>query len=124
LRPGFTAEDLVNALNMNVINFHSGSAQIPQESMPMLEQSAAAIKSAPAGTVLEIGGYTDNAGNPAANQKLSQQRADAVRRLLISKGVNSNSLVAKGYGGSNPIASNDMEEGRFKNRRIEFKVLK
>jgi OmpA-OmpF porin, OOP family len=124
LRPGFTAEDLVNALNMNVINFRSGSSQIPRESMPVLEQSASAIKSAPAGTKLEVGGYTDNAGNPAANQKLSQQRADSVRRFLVDKGVNSDSLVAKGYGGSNPIASNDTEEGRFKNRRIEFKVLK
>src|SRR5262249_29699206 len=116
--------DLVNALNMNVINFPSGSAQIPRESMPVLEQSASAIKSAPAGTKLEVGGFTDNAGNPAANQRLSQQRADSVRRFLIGKGVNSDSLVAKGYGGSNPIDSNDTEEGRFKNRRIEYKVLK
>jgi outer membrane protein OmpA-like peptidoglycan-associated protein len=124
LRPGFTAEDLVNALNMNIINFRSGSSQIPRDSMPVLEQSASAIKSAPAGTVLEVGGFTDNAGNPAANQKLSQQRADSVRNFLINKGVNSDSLVAKGYGGGNPIASNDTEEGRFKNRRIEYKVLK
>jgi OmpA-OmpF porin, OOP family len=124
LRPGFTAEDLVNALNMNIINFRSGSSQIPRESMSVLQQSASAIKSAPAGTVLEVGGYTDNAGNPAANQKLSQQRADSVRRFLMDKGVNSDSLVAKGYGGSNPIASNDTEEGRFRNRRIEYKVLK
>jgi outer membrane protein OmpA-like peptidoglycan-associated protein/uncharacterized protein YidB (DUF937 family) len=124
LRPGFTAEDLVNALNMNIINFRSGSSQIPRESMPVLEQSASSIKSAPAGTVLEVGGYTDNAGNPAANQKLSQQRADSVRGFLINKGVNADSLVAKGYGGSNPIASNDTEEGRFRNRRIEYKVLK
>jgi OmpA-OmpF porin, OOP family len=124
LRPGFTAEDLVNALNMNIINFRSGSSQIPRESMPVLEQSASAIKSAPSGTVLEVGGYTDNAGNPTANQKLSQQRADSVRRFLVDKGVNSDSLVAKGYGDSNPIASNDTEEGRFKNRRIQFKVLK
>jgi OmpA-OmpF porin, OOP family len=112
LRPGFTADDLVNALNMNVINFRSGGAQIPQESMPVLEQSAAAIKSAPAGTRLEVGGYADNAGNSAANQRLSQQRADSVRRFLIDKGVNADSLVAKGYGGS------------VGNRRIEYKVLK
>jgi outer membrane protein OmpA-like peptidoglycan-associated protein len=124
LRPGFTADDLVNALNMNIINFRSGSSQIPRESMPVLEQSASAIKSAPAGTKLEIGGYTDNAGNPAANQKLSQQRADSVLRFLTGKGVKSDSLVAKGYGDSNPIASNDSEEGRFRNRRIEYKVLK
>jgi outer membrane protein OmpA-like peptidoglycan-associated protein len=74
--------------------------------------------------VLEIGGYTDNVGNPTANQRISQQRADAVRRFLIEKGVSSDSLVAKGYGDSNPIASNDTEDGRFKNRRIEYKDLK
>ena len=124
LKPGFTAEDLTRALNINVINFPSGSAQIPKESMPVMEQSASAIKSAPTGTVLEIGGYTDNAGNAAANQKLSQQRADSVRRFYIDKGVNADSLVAKGYGDSNPIASNDTENGRFKNRRIEYKALK
>src|SRR5262245_4863704 len=110
LRPGFTAEDLTKALNMNVINFRSGSAEIPKESMPVLEQSASAIKSAPTGTVLEVGGYTDNVGNPAANQRLSQQRADSVRRFLIDKGVKADSLVAKGYGDSNPVANNDTEQ--------------
>src|SRR5262245_26128264 len=124
LRPGFTADDLVNALNMNVINFRSGSSQIPRESMPVLEQSASAIKSAPAGTKLEVGGYTDNVGNPVANQRISQQRADSVRRFLIDKGVKSDSLTAKGHGDSNPIASNDTEEGRFRNRRIEYKVMR
>ena len=124
LRSGFTAADLTNALNTNVINFPSGSAQIPRESMPVLEQSASAIKSAPAGTVLEVGGHTDNRGNSTANLGLSQRRADSVRRFLIDKGVKSDSLVAKGYGDSNPIASNDTDEGRFKNRRIEYKDLK
>jgi len=124
LKPGFTAEDLTKALNMNIINFPSGGSQIPKENTPVLEQSASAIKSAPTGTVLEIGGYTDNAGNSAANQKLSQQRADSVRRFYIEKGVNADSVVAKGYGDSNPIAGNDTADGRFKNRRIEYKVLK
>jgi OmpA-OmpF porin, OOP family len=124
LRPGFTADELTRALNMHIIIFPSGSSQIPRESMPLLEQSASAIKSAPSGTVLEIGGYTDNRGNPDANRRLSQQRAESVRRFLIDKGVSSDSLVAKGYGDANPIASNDTEEGRFKNRRIEYKDLK
>lgn len=124
LRPGFTAEDLTRALNVTIINFPSGSAQIPRDNMPVLEQSASAIKSAPAGTVLEIGGYTDNRGNPDANRRLSQQRADSVRRFLIDKGVSSDSLVTKGYGDSNPIASNDTEEGRFRNRRIEYKDIR
>jgi OOP family OmpA-OmpF porin len=87
----------------------------------MLEQAAQALKSAPAGTVIEIGGHTDNRGNSAANQRLSQQRAESVRHFLINKGVNANSIAAKGYGDSSPIAGNDSEEGRFRNRRIEFK---
>jgi outer membrane protein OmpA-like peptidoglycan-associated protein len=121
LKPGYTAADLTRALNTNVINFRSGSAQIPSESMVMLEQAAQALKSAPAGTVIEIGGHTDNRGNSAANQRLSQQRAESVRHFLINKGVNANSIAAKGYGDSSPIAGNDSEEGRFRNRRIEFK---
>jgi OmpA-OmpF porin, OOP family len=124
LRPGYSATDLTNALNTNVINFQSGSSQIPKDSTQMLEQAAQAIKSAPAGTVLEVGGHTDNRGNPETNMRLSQQRADSVRRFLISKGVPANSLVAKGFGDSNPIASNDTEDGRFKNRRIEFKDVR
>ncbi len=124
LKPGFTVEELTNALNKPIINFSSGSAQIPKDSMDVLEQSASAIKSAPTGTVLEIGGHTDNVGNSAANEKLSQQRADSVRRFLINQGVSSETLVAKGYGSNKPVASNDTMDGRFKNRRIEFTALR
>ncbi|MGE0130093.1 MAG: OmpA family protein [Blastocatellales bacterium] len=124
LRPGFSAEELTGALNKQIINFAPGSAQIPQESRDLLEQSASAIKSAPEGTVLQIGGHTDNTGAAAANQRLSQQRAESVRRFLVSQGVNSDELVAKGYGADKPVASNDTAEGRLKNRRIEYTVLK
>jgi outer membrane protein OmpA-like peptidoglycan-associated protein len=124
LRPGFTAEELTDALNKQIINFAPGSAQIPQESRDLLEQSASAIEAAPTGTVLEVSGHTDNTGNAAANQKLSQQRADAVRRFLVNEGVSPDALVAKGHGADKPMASNDTEEGRFKNRRIEYTVLK
>jgi OmpA-OmpF porin, OOP family len=74
--------------------------------------------------VLEIAGYTDNTGDPAANVALSQQRADAIRNALIHAGVDPSMLVAKGYGSANPIASNDLLEGRFRNRRIEYHILK
>ncbi len=124
LRPGFTAEELTDALNKQIISFAPGSAQIPQENRDLLEQSASAIEAAPTGTVLEVGGHTDNTGNAAANQKLSQQRADAVRRFLVNQGVSPDALVAKGYGADKPVASNDTEDGRFRNRRIEYTVLK
>jgi outer membrane protein OmpA-like peptidoglycan-associated protein len=74
--------------------------------------------------VIEIAGYTDNTGDAAANVSLSQQRAEAVRNELIRNGVNPAMLVAKGYGGANPVANNDLLEGRFRNRRIEYHVVK
>ena len=86
--------------------------------------AAAQIKHLAPGTVLEIAGYTDNTGDAAANITLSQQRADAVRNGLIKDGIDPAILVAKGYGSANPIASNDLLEGRFRNRRIEYQITK
>jgi len=74
------------------------------------------VKQLPKGFVLEIAGYTDHTGDPAANVTRSQQRADAVRDALIKAGVDPAMLVAKGYGRANPVASNDLLEGRFRNR--------
>jgi outer membrane protein OmpA-like peptidoglycan-associated protein/uncharacterized protein YidB (DUF937 family) len=120
LRPGYSARDLTTALNLNVINFAPGTAEIPADSMNYLNHAALAIKGAPSGTVLEIGGHTDNTGDAAANMALSQQRADAVRNYLVQQGVPANMLVSKGYGDTRPVASNDTDEGKFRNRRIEF----
>jgi outer membrane protein OmpA-like peptidoglycan-associated protein/uncharacterized protein YidB (DUF937 family) len=120
LKPGFSAADLTSALNLEIINFSTGSAQIPDSSILFLNKAADVIKTAPSTMSLEIGGHTDNVGDPAANLALSQQRADAVRNYLISRGVPSDQLVAKGYGDTKPVASNDTDEGRFQNRRIEF----
>ena len=122
LKPGFSAQDLVTALNLNVINFASGSAQIPADSTDYLNKVAAAIKLAPSGTVLEIGGHTDNTGDSASNMALSQQRAESVRAYLIQQGVDPSALVAKGYGDTRPVATNDTDEGKFHNRRIEFNL--
>lgn len=68
---------------------------------------------------LEISGHTDDAGKKAANKKLSQERADAVRDYLVSKGIEADRMRAVGYGDEKPIAPNDTSEGRQKNRRIE-----
>jgi outer membrane protein OmpA-like peptidoglycan-associated protein len=72
---------------------------------------------------VEIGGHTDNVGKPADNQRLSEQRAKAVRDYLISKGIAESSLTYKGYGESKPVASNDSEQGRAQNRRTEMKII-
>jgi outer membrane protein OmpA-like peptidoglycan-associated protein/uncharacterized protein YidB (DUF937 family) len=124
LKSGFSAQDLVSALNLDVINFASGSAEIPQGSDDFLNKAAVAMKSAPAGTMIEVGGHTDNSGDETSNFQLSQARADAVRTYLVSQGVNPAMLVTKGYGDTRPVSSNDTDEGRFRNRRIEFTVLK
>ncbi|MBR3959754.1 MAG: PD40 domain-containing protein [Bacteroidales bacterium] len=72
---------------------------------------------------IELGGHTDNVGRPEANQRLSEQRAKAVYDYLINKGIPSNRLSYKGYGETQPVATNDTNEGRRENRRTEIKVL-
>jgi OOP family OmpA-OmpF porin len=124
LPTNFSAADVTNALNLSIINFPSGAADIPATGDALLRQAADRIKQLPAGTVIEIAGYTDNTGEPAANVTLSQQRADAVRNMMIQEGVDPAMLVAKGYGGADPVASNDTDAGRFRNRRIEYRVIK
>jgi len=123
LKPGFGAQDLVSALNLSVINFGSGNAEIPQSSENFLAKAAGFMKMAPAGTVIEIGGHTDNTGDPGANLRLSQQRAEAVRSYLVSQGVEPAMLTARGYGDTKPVAANNTEEGKFRNRRIEFRAV-
>jgi OmpA-OmpF porin, OOP family len=124
LQSGFDVKDLLFALNDSVVNFASSSAEVPESMAPFLKTAAADLKQLKAGHVLEIAGYTDNTGDAALNLALSQQRAEAVREALIKYGANPDMLVAKGYGDVDPIASNDTAEGRLKNRRIEYHVVK
>ena len=125
LKPGsFSADDLVKALNLMIIHFDTGSANISADSQDILKKAAEAIKQAPAGTKIEVGGHTDNTGNAAANQTLSEARAAAVSKRLGELGVNADMLNSKGYGQDKPVADNATEEGRAQNRRIEFTVTK
>lgn len=73
---------------------------------------------------IEIAGHTDNKGSDVYNQNLSQGRSQSVVDYIISKGIDSSRLQAQGYGESKPIDTNDTEEGRANNRRVEFTVLK
>lgn len=72
---------------------------------------------------IEISGHTDNVGSDALNQKLSENRAKAVVDYLTSKGISSLRMISKGYGKTQPIATNNTEEGRALNRRTEFKII-
>jgi outer membrane protein OmpA-like peptidoglycan-associated protein/uncharacterized protein YidB (DUF937 family) len=124
LKTGFDPKDLVGILNQSIINFPATGSEVPAAATSLLQGAATQIKELKPGTVLEIAGYTDSTGDPSANVTLSQQRADAVRNVLIHAGVDPSMLVTKGYGSANPVASNDLLEGRFRNRRIEYHVLK
>jgi OOP family OmpA-OmpF porin len=124
LGSGFGVKDLLFALNDSVFSFASDSAEVPESMEPFLKTAAADLKQLKAGHVLEIAGYTDNTGDAALNLALSQKRAESVREALIKYGADPDMLVAKGYGEADPIADNNTAEGRLKNRRIEYHVVK
>ena len=115
---------MVKALNDSPINFPTGSSQVPASITRFIDSAAGDLKQLPKGSVLEIAGYTDNTGDARINLELSQKRASAVREALIKAGADPKMLVAKGYGSADPIASNDTPEGRERNRRIEYRVVK
>ncbi|MGB8855091.1 MAG: OmpA family protein [Burkholderiales bacterium] len=119
-----SGDELVKALNLAIIHFASGSAQISPDSMDIVKKAAETIKAGAAGTKLEVGGHTDSSGNPASNMKLSEARAQSVMAALVGFGVNKGMLSAKGYGDSKPVGSNDTAEGKAKNRRMEFSLVK
>lgn len=74
--------------------------------------------------VVEIAGHTDNVGNKEVNQKLSEDRANAVRNYLIKKGIVAERIVAKGYGDTQPTGDNTTDAGKQKNRRTEIRTIK
>jgi outer membrane protein OmpA-like peptidoglycan-associated protein/uncharacterized protein YidB (DUF937 family) len=121
---GVAPDAVVHALNLAIINFPTGSAEIPADSRPVLLAAATSMKAMPAGSMIEIGGHTDNTGEASANVVLSQQRADAVKTALVSDGVSASMLTTKGYGSSRPRATNESDYGRFQNRRIEYVVVR
>ncbi|NNG83036.1 OmpA family protein [Acinetobacter sp. ANC 5378] len=116
------ALDIATALNMQIINFDTGSSNIPDANKSILDQAAALIKRA-SHVQLTVKGHTDAVGNASANKALSQKRAQAVVDYLVKQGVDPAQLQAVGYGSEQPVADNATPEGQFKNRRIEFEVL-
>jgi len=115
---------LIKALNWLIINFESGKWDIPEARKRILTKAASHMKNLPDSVLIEIGGHTDNVGSDASNQALSEKRANAVRDFLVNIGVRQGLLTTKGYGESNPKASNDTDQGRFDNRRIEYTVMR
>ncbi len=104
------------------VYFEFDDSKIVDESVPVLNSLLELMKQNP-NLSIEIAGHTDNIGSKAINQRVSERRAQAVRRWLVSNGVDASRLAARGYGESQPLASNDDElEGRELNRRIELIV--
>ncbi len=106
---------------MKNIFFEFNKATLKPESIPELTRLIKLLNDVPT-LKIEISGHTDNVGSQLYNQELSERRAQAVVAYLEDKGIDSDRLTYKGYGFSQPIATNDTEEGRAMNRRTEFKV--
>lgn len=104
------------------IFFETNSSTLKPESDVELETILHFLKENPA-VKIEIEGHTDNVGKPETNLHLSTQRAKAVYESLLGKGIDKTRLSYKGFGETQPLATNDTEEGRAQNRRTEFRVL-
>ena len=105
------------------VQFETGKATLLSESQSILDQVAQIMKDNPDIKVVSIEGHTDNEGGRRSNKKLSKKRASSVRKYLIEQGISGKRLKTKGYGQDVPIADNDTEDGRYQNRRVEFKIL-
>jgi outer membrane protein OmpA-like peptidoglycan-associated protein len=116
-------KELNAVVNVAPIPFDSSKATLRPEADPILDKVAAlALKYA--GVSISVDGHTDTTGSAESNLALSQARADAVRDALVSRGVPSAQLSAKGYGETQPLLPDDSEENKAKNRRVVFSVVK
>jgi outer membrane protein OmpA-like peptidoglycan-associated protein len=108
-------------MNMSDVLFDFGKYTLKPEAREKLAKVSGIILGHP-GLTLQVEGYTDNVGSEQFNQKLSEQRAGAVRDYLVSQGIKDTDVTAQGFGMSNPIASNATADGRAKNRRVQIVV--
>lgn len=114
--------ELPKLFTLDNVYFDTGKATLKQASYKELNElyEYLTLKKT---TVVEIAGHTDDIGADESNLKLSQERAESVRNYLIGKGISANRIRAKGYGESSPIAPNNSDEGRAKNRRTEVRLV-
>ena len=116
-----SAGPLPKTFTFDNLNFESATTQLTPQSSATVTSLASILKAYPNARVA-LAGHTDNTGTPDANQTLSLDRANAVKSMLVSQGVNADAVSTNGYGQTHPIASNDTAEGRERNRRLELVV--
>ncbi|MFN0038082.1 MAG: OmpA family protein [Burkholderiales bacterium] len=124
MQQAVTANKLLDELNKNgfialYINFDTGKSELKADGQATVREIVSMLKSAPS-IRIAIEGHTDNAGKPAANKTLSENRARSVMTAIIAGGIDKGRLSASGFGQENPIADNRTEQGRAKNRRVEL----
>jgi OOP family OmpA-OmpF porin len=114
-----TAKEIVI---LDQVQFDTGKATIKSVSDSLLDQVAEVLRAHPEILRVEVQGHTDNTGSRELNARLSQARADAVMKALVTRDVAKGRLTAKGYGPDVPIADNTTDDGRQKNRRVQFSI--
>lgn len=107
---------------LSSLEFETAKAVIRPGSYLLLDKLVEIMLQKPA-MKIEIGGHTDSDGDTVSNQLLSQQRADAVKKYLISKGVDASRIASRGFGETKPVADNNTSEGKQRNRRTEVSIL-
>ena len=132
-KPCYTLEEIIEMVEKNesvigkticaidVINFDFAKSDIKMESFEYLDKLAAILIVTQ--VRVEVKGHTDNVGSEEVNMELSKERAKAVVRYLIREGVDKDKISYSYYGMSKPLTTNDTEEGRTMNRRVEFEIL-
>jgi OOP family OmpA-OmpF porin len=109
-------------MRLDNLIFDRGRAKISPESYPELDEVAKMLHTYP-NMIIQLEGHTDFRGDPKENMKLSQERVDAVKTYLISKGVSKNKVKTKAFGGTSPISRENTEEAHTINRRVEARIL-
>ena len=111
------------AVTLYNVFFEFAQATLEKESFLELDRMIGLLNKNP-NMAIEVQGHTDNVGSYAANMRLSQLRADAVKNYFLSKGVSADRVKSTGFGESKPVASNETTEGQARNRRVEFVILR
>jgi len=117
-----TTHTVGKLMRLDNLIFQTGSSKIDPSSYQELDEVATMLKNNPK-MVIQLEGHTDYIGNSKLNLKLSEERVNAVKNYLVSKGSNKSSIKTKAYGGTMPLSREDTEEARKMNRRVELRVL-